>query len=511
MGEARRKAALLDLSDFALAKHLGDAGSITPWQALCLLAGRTSFFLGPYCILEKLGSGGAAVIYKARHARQGNVVALKVISAGASEHPAARARFRRELRAAVAIQHPHVVATYGGQCVDNVRFLVMEYVDGEDLDQWSKRYPLLPIAWCCEAVAQAALGLEHIHRQGVVHRDIKPNNLLVIGRSLQEVPTVKIADLGVACSTQALNDGLTPLTAMHQFLGTPNFVSPEQVLNTRSVDHRADIFSLGCTLFKLVTHHAPWEGASIAETLLVRTRQDAPPASRFRKEVPGKLDRIIARMLARDPACRFERAQDVAEALAPFRLSTQQAGCSWGGAAPAAPEISPPHGKHASAKGPGRQAEAAEPCQSAASWRIECCDAKGVKKSYSLAENQSLVVGRAADCDIHVRDLQASRRHCALTHWRSKWFVDDLGSNNGTVLNGIAVQHAELKHGDQLQLGASTLTLIAPPRPIPLEASETIHLTRVDDVNTLQFKPWEPKTLIAKLAAAARRNSSHTC
>ncbi|HVW39270.1 MAG TPA: FHA domain-containing serine/threonine-protein kinase [Pirellulales bacterium] len=460
--EFRQKAAALGLNSLGLANHLGEKGLITSWQALQLLAGQTSFFLGPYRLLERIGSGGAAVIYKARHVKLGYVAALKVIANAAPQHPVVRARFRREARAAVAVRHPNVVATYGGRCTNDASYLVMEYVEGDDLDAWLKRYEDLPLSWCCEVARQAALGLEHIHRQGIVHRDVKPNNLLIVARSLREAPQVKIADLGAACIKSGFGEAQTPLTSLNQFLGTPNFVAPEQVLNARDVDYRADIFSLGCTLFKLLTRQTPWGGATLAEKLLARTKQDAPPVSSFRKETPQRLDQIVARMLARDPDGRFASAQETAELLRPFSLEVETPDRAMVVAEPAVASL--PH--HAAAAG-GPALETAVVCPPrtpAWKWFLERQNAKGHKETYVLNVAERLVVGRAADCDIQVRDLQVSRRHCLLIYRDNKWQLHDLCSNNGTIVNGVAIQHAELKHGDQLRFGATILTLAATPQ-----------------------------------------------
>lgn len=472
--DVRRKSAALGLNSLGLANYLGEQGLVTPWQALQLLAGQTSFFLGPYRLLERVGSGGAAVIYKARHVKLGYIAALKVMAAAVPQNPVARSRFRREARAAVAVRHPNIVATYGGRCTGNSSYLVMEYVEGEDLDHWLKRNGELPVAWCCEVARQAALGLDHIHRQGIVHRDIKPNNLLIVARTARETPQVKIADLGAACIKSGFGEAFTPLTSINQFLGTPNFVAPEQVANARDVDHRADIFSLGCTLFKLLTGQTPWTGATLAEKLMARTRQDAPLVSSLRQEVPRKLDEVVACALARDPLARFSSAQELAAALRPFTAQAEKplrapagAGAACAVPPPAMAAVVPGDGKpqlSLAAGGPPRPL----PWK----WFLERQNAKGQKETYVLNAADRLVVGRAADCDIQVRDLQVSRRHCLLIYRDGKWQLHDLCSNNGTIVNGVAIQHAELKHGDQLQFGSTVLTLAAAPQFPAASASD---------------------------------------
>ena len=460
--EVRQKASALGLNSLGLANHLGEKGLITSWQALQLLAGQTSFFLGPYRLLERIGSGGAAVIYKARHVKLGYIAALKVIANAGPQHPVVRARFRREARAAVAVRHSNVVATYGGRCTSEASYLVMEYVEGDDLDDWLKRYDELPLSWCCEVARQAALGLEHIHGQGIVHRDIKPNNLLIVARSSREVPQVKIADLGAACIKSGFGEDQTPLTSINQFLGTPNFVAPEQVLNARDVDHRADIFSLGCTLFKLLTRQTPWGGATLAEKLLARTKQDAPPVSSFRQDTPRRLDEIVSRMLARDPDDRFATAKEIAELLRPFSLEAATPNRAMLVAEPAIASL--PSGAAAARRPLLEDGAVSPPRMPAWKWFLERQNAKGHKETYVLNAAERLVVGRAADCDIQVRDLQVSRRHCLLIYRENKWQLHDLCSNNGTIVNGVAIHHAELRHGDQLRFGATVLTLTAAPQ-----------------------------------------------
>ncbi|HUY88437.1 MAG TPA: FHA domain-containing serine/threonine-protein kinase [Pirellulales bacterium] len=481
--DLRRKASALGLNALGLANHLGEQGLVTPWQALQLLAGQTSFFLGPYRLLERIGSGSAAVIYKARHVKLGYVAALKVMSAAAPQHPVARARFRREVRAAVAVRHPNVVATYGGRCTGKASYLVMEYVEGEDLDHWLKRYGELPLAWCCEVARQVAVGLEHIHSQGIVHRDIKPNNLLIVARSPREVPQVKVADLGAASIQSGFGEAVTPLTSINQFLGTPNFVAPEQVVSARDVDHRADIFSLGCTLFKILTGQTPFGGATLAEKLLARTKQDAPPVSDLRKDVPPQLGAVIARALARDPDGRFSCARDLVTALRPFSLQPEKSlrtpvVASSASARPAMAASPATDGKPLppfAAGGP--------PKPLPWKWFLERQNAQGLKETYLLNAADRLVVGRAADCDIQVRDVQVSRRHCLLIYRDAKWHLHDLCSNNGTIVNGVAIQHAELKHGDQLRFGSTVLTLAAAPQfPAASQAaSDSAKLVAIDE------------------------------
>jgi serine/threonine protein kinase len=294
---------------------------LTRWQVNQLLAGQSSFFLGKYKLLDRIGAGGMGTVFKAEHVNMGRVVALKLISAELMNQPDSVARFRREVHMAASLHHPNIVTAYDADQVGRHHFLVMEHVDGSSLSDWIKQHGRLPIDWACECIRQAALGLEYAHRKGVVHRDIKPNNLLVVAQDTAGVPIVKILDMGLARS-ESEEYSIEELTNSNQVLGTPDYMSPEQAEDSRTADVRSDIFSLGCTLFKLITGQAPFGGKNAVEKLAARLRHDAPRASSLRPEIPPGLDALIARMLARDPAERFQACQEVVKALEPYASGT---------------------------------------------------------------------------------------------------------------------------------------------------------------------------------------------
>jgi WD40 repeat protein/serine/threonine protein kinase len=317
-----------------LARRLIADGLLTRWQAQMLLAGRHSFLLGRYRLLDHLGHGGMGSVFKAEQTTLGRVVAIKTMSEKLVSDAAAVARFRREIQAAAALNHPNIVAALDADSVGTTHFLVMEFVDGDDLGRIVQQRGPLPIALACDFIRQAALGLQHAHERGMVHRDIKPSNLLVrrdfhgLGgppQSRANVPhsvsgsaaVVKILDMGLAkFVSDSRADG--DLTSTGQIIGTPDFISPEQARSTRSADIRSDIYSLGCTLFKLLTGCVPFPGENVVERLTQRIIDDAPLVNRLRPEVPQALSAIVARMLARDPAERFQSPADVAAVLAPF-------------------------------------------------------------------------------------------------------------------------------------------------------------------------------------------------
>ncbi|MFQ5734922.1 MAG: serine/threonine-protein kinase, partial [Planctomycetaceae bacterium] len=328
----------------AVAERLVKAGALTGWQANMLLAGQDRFFLGRYKLLEKLGEGGMGSVFKAEQVPLGRIVALKVMSEKLVSSAGSVARFRREIQSAAALQHPHIVLAYDADCVGDVHFLVMEYVDGEDLARLVKRRGALPAGEACHYVVQAAEGLDHAHRRGMVHRDIKPGNLLLTSRGVhpreqdggdqpRRSPTpsgspggiIKILDFGLA-KLEEQSETAHDLTATGQVLGTPDYMAPEQARNTRDADVRSDVYALGCTLFRLIGGRVPFPEGNVMERLMAKAMDDAPRLKSLRPEIPDALDAVVAKMLSRDPDQRYQTPAEVAAALTPFAERPQQAG-----------------------------------------------------------------------------------------------------------------------------------------------------------------------------------------
>lgn len=311
-----------------LARQLADLGLITAWQAEKLLEGKRTFILAKYKLLDCIGTGGMGAVFKAVHSDMGRVVAVKLLYADVMKNRQAVARFRQEIQAVAALDDEHIVAAYDAGFTGGVHYLVMEYVEGHDLGYILNQNGPLPVAWACECIRQAALGLQHAHKQGMVHRDIKPTNLLVARQPESDRPLVKILDLGLArfvsetVSTEAPLPGRRgsdgSLTQIGQFLGTPDYIAPEQARDTRRADIRSDIFSLGCTLYRLLTGQLPFPGETVVQKLAAREESVAARVSSLRSDVPAGLDAVVARMLAHDPADRFQTPLEVAQALAPF-------------------------------------------------------------------------------------------------------------------------------------------------------------------------------------------------
>jgi serine/threonine protein kinase len=277
--------------------------------------------IGQYDLLEKLGRGGMGAVYKARHRELGKVVALKVLPAEL-KNEVTIARFKNEMRAVGKLEHPNIVGAHDGGQFGDTYFLVMEFVDGIDLARLIERHGSLRLSDACELVCQAAVGLQHAHEHDLVHRDIKPSNLMLARNRL-----VKVLDLGLA---RSLSDAsaLGRLTATGQVLGTADYIAPEQCEAAHTADIRADIYSLGCTLYHLLAGTPPFGGAKHGSWLAkmkAHLETPCPPICQWRPEVPGELVAVLDRMLAKNAADRYAIPAEVAAALQPFTAGSDLA------------------------------------------------------------------------------------------------------------------------------------------------------------------------------------------
>ncbi len=266
-----------------------------------------------YRIVATIGTGGMGTVYRAEHRLMDRPVALKVIRGDLLGSAAMVERFRREVKAAARLaSHPNIVAAYDAEQAGETHMLVMEFIEGTDLARLVDRRRGLPVGEACEYVRQAALGLQHACDDGMVHRDIKPQNLMRTTRG-----QVKILDFGLArfASEVASQGGMT---AEGMVLGSADYIAPEQIDGPHAADIRADIYSLGCTLYFLLAGQPPFPDGSLIRKLLAH-REDTPrPLAELRADVPAELIRVVERMMAKDPARRFQVPEDVARALAPF-------------------------------------------------------------------------------------------------------------------------------------------------------------------------------------------------
>ncbi len=268
-----------------------------------------------YDVVRELGRGGMGVVYLVFNRLMGRHEALKVMSRQLVERPGVLERFLREIRSVAKLRHPNVVAAYSATRLGESIVYAMEYVEGIDLAKLVKTKGPLPVTHACYFASQAALGLQHAHERGIVHRDIKPGNLILDQGG--ERATVKVLDFGLnkASSDHGID---TSLTREGQMLGTPDYIAPEQTLNAQSVDIRADIYSLGCTLYYLLTGGPPFQAATLYEVLRAHHDTQAKPLNLVRPDVPAELADVVAKMMAKNPRDRFQTPGEVSRALVPF-------------------------------------------------------------------------------------------------------------------------------------------------------------------------------------------------
>ncbi|MFM9965379.1 MAG: serine/threonine protein kinase [Planctomycetaceae bacterium] len=273
--------------------------------------------IGQYELLRRIGQGGCGEVFEAVHSRLRRRVAVKLLLTKDAGDAYARQRFLREMESIGRLDDPHIVQAHDAGEVDGVLYLAMELVDGENVEAVARRCTPLPIAEACEIVRQAALGLQHAHEFGMVHRDLKPSNLLLS-------PTgVKIADLGMAHLHSTETEDAR-LTGAYIVLGTADYMAPEQAEESRHVDIRADIYSLGCTLFRLLAGRAPFavaENDTAIKKLMAHAHDPIPNISLLRSEVTTELQSLLARLMAKNKGDRIGTPLELANALAPFCIN----------------------------------------------------------------------------------------------------------------------------------------------------------------------------------------------
>lgn len=262
-----------------------------------------------YELEEKLGTGGKGNVYKARHRETGEPAAMKMIS-GSTANYELTARFRRKIAILSRLKHPNIVAAYEAGEHEGVYYLLMEYVDGENLATLIKQQGPLPVATAVDYVRQTAAGLSHAHAQGVLHRNIKPTKLLV-----NQKGTVKLIGFRLAKLQDDTQADQVRLTMSGQVMGTFEYMAPEQAEDTSSADHRADIYSLGCTLFGLVTGRHPYPGNTPLQKAMAHRQSPIPSLNEARADVPAVVDAVFQKMLAKKPEDRYQSMDEVVTAL----------------------------------------------------------------------------------------------------------------------------------------------------------------------------------------------------
>jgi serine/threonine protein kinase len=309
-----------DASPSGLVNDLVGRKWLTSYQAAHLLQGKgRRLLVGPYIVLDRLGGGTLGRLYKARHRDLGRLAALKVLRRECRTDAQFVARFHQEVEVMARLDHPHIVRVYDVCHYGEQTVLILEHVEGPDLKQLVLRRGPLPVTRTCTYVSQVAAGLQHAYERGVVHRDLKPANLFLADGGLR----VKIADFGLARLAHEASSGLTR-TGMH--LGTVDYMAPEQTADARTADVRADLYSLGCTFYFLLTGQPPFAGGSELSRLMRHVVEEPRPVGQLRPEAAGNVAAAVHRLLAKAPEDRYQVPAEVVAALAQVRMGSEKGG-----------------------------------------------------------------------------------------------------------------------------------------------------------------------------------------
>ncbi len=290
-----------------LAQALVELGYLNSWQAEQLLKGRTKWTLGPYRILDAIGQGGMGQVFKAEHMLMRRVVAIKVLPLERCT-PQAIADFQREIQAQAQLDHENLVRAYDAGQDGNVYYLVTEYVPGLDLRRLVKKRGKLNMHAAAAVVTQAAKALDHAHRQGFVHRDVKPGNLLVTPEGV-----CKLSDLGLAGHVDELSQ-----TSKHRIVGTIDYLAPEQIIAPEKIGPPTDIYALGCTLYYAVTAKVPFPGGTPRDKARAHCNEQPLDPRRLNPNLDDEFVDLIADMMMKDPEARIQTAQEVIRRLRPW-------------------------------------------------------------------------------------------------------------------------------------------------------------------------------------------------
>jgi eukaryotic-like serine/threonine-protein kinase len=331
----------------ALGEYLVQIDWLTAFQLQLLLIGRwDELTVGPYQILDRLGEGGVSEVFKAWDTVRGRTVALKVLRQHLATKSDVVRQFQRELQVITRLSHPNIIKTFDAHNDAQVCYFAMEFVEGMDLERYVREVGPLSVEQACDYARQVAQGLQHAHQLGLVHRDIKPANLFLLHPPLPTAPgvpakrgpdaVVKVIDWGLArCMRDANEDGSTPELSTEELeaekgslVGTADYIAPEQAQNPTLVDIRADIYSLGCAMYYLLTGRPPFQGTSLMQKLMQHQETPPEPIRHERPDVPEELSALIHKMLQKAPADRPQIPLLVVTPLRRFCMSLVAAGGS---------------------------------------------------------------------------------------------------------------------------------------------------------------------------------------
>lgn len=331
------------LTNESIIDALVNQGKLTAYQADVICNRRPGMLVvGDYIISDRLGAGGMGVVYKAYDRRMHREVAIKMLLESGQQSDEKIERFRREAIAAARMNHPNIVTAYAASEHEGYPYLVMEYIKGRDLGSLVKKGDKLPVAEAVNYILQTARGMEYAHSRHIIHRDLKPSNLLLATPDDSDVrpglySRVKILDMGLARLTQPGSDLVSPaiegsdLSATGMLMGTVDYMAPEQAMDTKRADHRSDIYSLGCTLFFLLTKRPVYTGNNLLERISAHLKAEIPSLSEIRPEVPEELNAVFQKMVAKKPRERYQSMTEVVEALQTIdrQLNASAPGAVW--------------------------------------------------------------------------------------------------------------------------------------------------------------------------------------
>ena len=384
--------------------------------------------VGPYQILEEVGRGGMATVYKAYHASLDRHVAIKVMDAAMSSDRDFNERFRREARVIARLDNPHIVPVYDFDEHDGQPYLVLKFIDGQTLGQRIKSSPLSKIE-ILELVMAVGNGLQYAHKQGILHRDIKPSNVLISREG-----NIYITDFGLARMVEG-NSSLTGDT----IIGTPHYISPEQALNTEKLDERTDIYSFGVMIFEIVTGRVPFDSDTAFSVIEDHIYTPPPPPRSIKPDLSYDVEDVILKALAKKRTDRFEKVSDLVKAFKQAWVSgteTAMVSSSTLDSIPDTPSFIAENGK-----------------------------------TFALS-SEKIVLGRNSTTNNIVNDIDLthfdtkktiSRRHAMVQRKNDQFLLYDLSSRNGTFVNGERISSREpyvLKPGDVVEFGIGGIKFI---------------------------------------------------
>ncbi|MBS0202172.1 MAG: protein kinase [Planctomycetes bacterium] len=496
-------------ADDMVARLLVRQQILTQYQADRLLEGRSrGFFFDQYKVLDLLGAGGMGWVYRAADTNTQEIVAMKVLLDRLKEDRGMLARFQQEARAGLVLDHPHIVRTRATGSAGGMLYMILDFVEGPSLLELLLRRKRLPWSLACDVARQAALGLHHAHQSGWVHRDVKPQNLLIDHNGF-----VKLLDFGLAMKREGEGGDEFSMAMIfgHECIGTPAFMAPEQARDSLTADARSDVYGLGCTLYAALVGDTPFPLRNPHEVVKAHQTQAPRSVREFVPDIPQPVADIVMKMLAKNPDDRFPTAAAVAEALAQWsksepvefdfpeilaertqnaldrvaelhksrpipsgsassttRLSRLSSVAQSSGELPTfSAGKSPQFGRDATGqRGAGRPEVTVIDHQTATSVRdgqspefqsrhhgkVLVPVAGGA--TISLLK-QRILIGRAADCDLQVPDTSVSSRHAELEYDGVCWWITDLKSRNGTNVNGKPVHRRQIVEGDVIGIGNS--------------------------------------------------------